>query len=360
MSTLSQEKQPRFMPVYFRLAPEYRRCGIYLLIGYLIFVGTSIVLHQLSLARDAVQVFVVPFVLAIPMLGTALLIGCYLLRVDDQGIWRRHFFRWDLWPWQAFATGQIRQGVGKDSYVFPSKPWWNRVMFFDFLREDEREHLAELVRRAWTPPPPPVLPAELTIKFGLPRRWVRLSEKGIQVGKGKQDSGRSYPWTAVIRVRITRLDHARRDLRQAELILPEGARPILLVIQKGRPLWTGAEPQVLAAFLERAFPRDRLLVTAMTGPPRSVAEADWRLLDVDRIDRETKQLAWITVPGLLAAIGCLLLLFLWRENQPNRPAWDLARFVGTAFMCCWIGFVAAFVGHVLLTRIKQANAMRLN
>src|SRR5262249_30865309 len=158
---------------------EYRRCGIYLFVGYLLIAGTVIGLEQLGLKHGWDQLIIFLAIFAIPMLGGALFLCRQLLRVDNRGIWRRRFFRWDLWPWEAFTAGQIHQGTYKDSFVFLSKPWWNRYLFLEFLQEEDREHLAHRIRSVWTPPPLPVLSTELTIRWGL-RRWAHLSEKGIE------------------------------------------------------------------------------------------------------------------------------------------------------------------------------------
>lgn len=357
MSTLSEEKPVRSGPLLFRLAPEFRRCGVYLFVGYLLLAGTVISLEQLGLVPGWDRGIIFLAFLAVPMLGAALLIYRQLLRVDDRGIWRRRFLRWDLWPWGAFSAGQVHQGTGKDSFVFPSKPWWTRCLFLEFLQDKDREYLANRIRCVWTPPPLPVLPAELTIRWGL-RRWARLTEKGIRVGKGKRDGGCFFPWDTVLRVRITRLEHARRDFRAAEIILPGIDQPILLANHKARPLWTGADSETLGVFLERAIPPDRLLLTAMIEPPRTIAEAEWRFLDVSSIDRDTTQLAWIMGSTLLLAIVLLLLFELMRVHEANQRPWDFARILGMVVRWLSVGFVAILTWHVLLGRTKQANAMR--
>jgi hypothetical protein len=355
MSTLSQANQTQTGPVFFRLAPEFRRCGVYLFVGCLLLVGTVIGLEQLGLGRGWGEA--IPLTaFAVPMLGVVLLTQRQLLRVDDRGVWRRRFFRWDLWSWEAFSAGQVHQGTGKDSFILPSKPWRNRYLHLEFLQEHDREHLADRIRCVWTPPPLRPPPEELTIRWGF-RRWARLSQEGIEVGQGKRNGG-FFPWAAVSRVRITRLGHGRQDFRAAEAILPEVPRPIRLVMHRGRPLWTGADSETLGAFLEQAVPPARLLLTAMIGPPRSVAEADWRILDVNRMEREAKQVMWIYWPGLLAAVVLLLLVVIVRVLQPNPPPWDFARIFGVASMCLLVGCVATLGCYTSLSVKRHINAMR--
>ncbi|HZU37231.1 MAG TPA: hypothetical protein VFA18_15015, partial [Gemmataceae bacterium] len=356
MSNLSKEKQAPTGPLFFRFAPEYRRCGMYLFVGYLLFAGILIGLEQVGLTqRGWGPIILVLAILALPMLGGALCLYRQRLRVDERGVWRRRFFRWDLWPWEAFAAGQVRQGTYKDRFILPSKPWWNRSLCLEFLSDHEREHLVNRIRDVWMPPPLPVLPAELTIRWGL-RRWACLSDTGIKVGRGKRAPGCFFPWTTVLRVRLTRLEHGRRDFRAVEILLPGVARPILLRLHEGRPLWTGADAETLGAFLERTVPPDHLLLTAMAGPPRTLAEADWRLLDVNRMEREAKQMAWIPRLWLLAGILWFVLFIILRVDEPNPPPWGLARTIGAVAMFLCMGLPLIVWGHLLLRRKKQVKA----
>jgi hypothetical protein len=68
----------------FRLAPEYRRCGAYLLVGTLFLAGTAILLQQLGLGWAPVYAVAI---LAVPMLGCALLAFRQVLRIDDRGMY---------------------------------------------------------------------------------------------------------------------------------------------------------------------------------------------------------------------------------------------------------------------------------
>lgn len=204
---------------YYRLAPEYRRCGIYVFVGYLLVAGTAVALEQLGLGRGWDQL--VPFALfVVPVLVLTVITFRWSLRVDAEGISRRRLFRWDLWPWHAFEGGQVRQCGGKSSFDCPAKPWWNRSLEFSFLQEDDGEFLLSLIKRVWIPPPLPPLPEELTIRWGF-RRWAHLSAEGIRVGKGRHNAGIFYPWSALLQVRITRVDHSRHDFRELQLTLPE-------------------------------------------------------------------------------------------------------------------------------------------
>src|SRR5439155_19647084 len=86
-----------------RLAPEYRRSGVYLVVGYVLLAGTSIALYHAGLGRGRGDTLFSLGVLTLVLLGPALLAFRYRLRVDARGIWRRHVLAWDLWPWDAFA-----------------------------------------------------------------------------------------------------------------------------------------------------------------------------------------------------------------------------------------------------------------
>ncbi len=106
----------------FKMAPEYRRCGIYLIVGYFVLGGASLSVRLEGLDRDWESSVSRALLLAPFMLAPALLTFRQVLRVDGNGIWRRRFFRWDLWNWDAFAGGQIRAGSSSPGVFTKGRP----------------------------------------------------------------------------------------------------------------------------------------------------------------------------------------------------------------------------------------------
>ena len=353
MTTVVKDKEPGESPVYYRFAPDFRRIGVYLLVSALMIAATMAIYQYLGVtprSRSEICFFILFFPGS--MCGLALVLLRQLLRVDDRGIWRRRMFRWDLWPWEAFAGEQIQPG-----YIYPVKPWWNRHLLLEFLAEKDRKQLDGIIKRVWKPAPLPPLPKELTIRWGL-RYWAILSEEGIHIGKGKQDAGCFYRWWTGIEVRLSRFDHSRRDLHEVELALPGIRRPIQLRRHQGRPLWRGATPEVLAAFLEHVVPPTQLLIAAQTGIPRTQAEAEWRLKTLQRFDRETRQFRWIFAPLVLVLLACFGSFFVFRVWNPNQPPWDFARWFFVGVFGFQVGVFALLIIYVELGRRKEANAKR--
>jgi hypothetical protein len=77
----------------------------------------------------------------------ALAVWRYAVRIDDDGIWRRRFVRWDLWPWTAFAEGKIEDRLEPDSFLFPEKPWYWRRLNLDVLAERDRSLVRDQICR---------------------------------------------------------------------------------------------------------------------------------------------------------------------------------------------------------------------
>jgi hypothetical protein len=285
-------------------------------------VGTAAGMEQLLLGRGWIWVCALAIGAAVFMLGTARYFLRMCLRVDERGVWQRRIFYWDLWTWEGFASGQIRHGASLNSFIDPSKACWNQHLGL-LLDEKDRKYVTALINRVWIPPARPVPPEVLTIRWGL-FRWAHLSKEGIQIGRGKHDRGRPYPWSSGVRVRMTRLDHSRRDCSEVELALPGSARPIVFRMHEDLRLWRRASPEQLAGFLESSVPGEHLLITAAEGPPETRAEMEWRLGDLNRMDREMRKTDWIQWVAWLGLVATVLLPGMVRQSGPNPRPWDLA------------------------------------
>jgi hypothetical protein len=229
--------------------------------------------------------------------------------VDGRGIWQWYYFRRDLWPREAFATGAIREGAGPYSWEYPDKPRGYRHLDFVGLAEADRDWLMEWVLQVWKPPAVS-LPDEITLQAQLsvektlqPLRRVRipilvpvdctlgLSPRGIVVTQKGNGESRGYAWSDVTRVRGSRFGHWRRDFQELELELsgrPEGDPPLSLRVgPDGKPTnWEGPGAEVVLAYVLRHVGGDRVQFTARTGPPQTPDEVDRRLRDLDRSERE--------------------------------------------------------------------------
>jgi hypothetical protein len=305
MSVASPTRDGHGRERVLRLAPELRRCAGYCVAGWFVVTGVMIALSSTELLPRAKSWPEVAFMMSPFFLGPAVLAWRYGLRVDDRGVWRRWVFRWDLWPWEAFAGGNIRQGATRYGWVYPDKPWYARELSFGYLGDADCDWLTERVRQVWTPP---VIERsdgiQLRFRRGL-RRWhMELSAGGIALWLTKGDQLHCYRWSHVVRVRVTRLAHGRRDFTKLELEFPEGVPAVTL---RGRPdgercNWGGQDAEVVLDYLQRYVGVDRIQVTAETGAPQTSDEADRRLRDLDRITRELRQIGWVMYALLLPLV----------------------------------------------------------
>src|SRR5207245_6119235 len=87
---------------FFRLAPEYRRCAAYVLVGLLLSAVLEWWINQAVFNQAWRHLGTLAILL--PIAIWQLMVFRWRLRVDDSGIARRRLFAWDLWPWEAFEN----------------------------------------------------------------------------------------------------------------------------------------------------------------------------------------------------------------------------------------------------------------
>jgi hypothetical protein len=330
------------------LAPEYQRCGIYLALGWFLAVGMCIGLKVADLnPKTWVELSVVLPAFSVPILGIALLTWRQALRVDDRGLWRRRFFRWDLWPWEAFAGGAVREGTSQDSWVYPAKPWHRRYLFLEFLAEGDRSALAERIREVWKRPAT-VLPDAIEIRYGLGKR-LEFSSQGIVLSRRKRERNCYYAWSEVLRLRVTKTEQSRRDFQTLELDLAPGARPIQLHYRQGNRSWTGPDAETLLAYVLLYVPADRLEITALTGWPQTRDEAYRRLEILDRSERDLRNVSRFVTALMFG--GCLVYLFMVVEvHSGSFLDWDWVQWLAAGCMA----FSLAITGVVSWVTLAEA------
>jgi hypothetical protein len=341
----------------FRLAPEYRRCGVYIVLFCLLLAALEVGLKLAGLTpRTWAELFASPLtVMAGALLGVAVLTWRYALRVDDRGVWRRRFSRWDLWPWEAFAAGAVRTGTSKDSWVYPARPWHSRYLILEFLAEADRTALAERIRPVWRPAALP-LPEEVEVRYGMGNR-LALSRRGIMFRRRGSDQDRFYRLYEVVQLRVTRVNHTRRDFRTLELELPREAGPIRLRFQKFGRSWEGPDAEVVLAYLQQYVPANRVQVTALSGPPQDRDEADRRLADLDRADRQLRKDGWVALAALLTY--CLLQTARILTSARRGPlSWDWFQWLAIGLLFLVIALLGLALGMARAERRRRLRALR--
>jgi hypothetical protein len=253
----------------------------------------------------------------------------FRIRIDERGVWRRRFVRWDLWPWEAFEQGRVRNGKFGDQLTFPEKSWYWRTLSASFLGEADRDAFEAVVRKYRVPPPPPELSEVVTLRRGLLMR-VELSAEGIRAGPVDHE-GELIPWSDVVRAEVVRATHDRPDFVTLTLHLPAPTKPVRLSRREGQN-WQGPDAEVIALYLRRHLRDSRFEVTALRGPPAEAAEADRRLARLARDERQYRLIGrfagWILV--LLAVV--MLQPWDWPNPVKRGPAdWvEMAIKIGAA------------------------------
>lgn len=255
--------------VFFRPAPEWRRVAIYCVLGAWLVIGVWITLRHLGLGRGAADNTIPLIVTGLAAFMPAVLVWQSAIRIDAEGIWRRRLIRWDLWPWEAFMDGKIQDKTSIDSFRYPEKPLYWRHLHLEFLIDQDRRLIHEAIAKVRNRPKIE-LPEELTISYQF-RRHARLTREGIQLWRGKREPGPVIPWVEISPIELIRIDHDRRDFWKLEFPRPAGGTIRLMFIH-GSPSWSGADAEVIAAFLSRHVPSDRLHVNAACGAPLDMAE----------------------------------------------------------------------------------------
>jgi hypothetical protein len=318
----------------FRVAPNFRRTAALAFAGSLLCLGTLWALYRYGLverrqlARD------------LPMVGllilTGLACGGWLLRqrlrVDDKGIWRRRFVHWDLWPWEAFASERIREGPDKVSFIFSDKPRYWRRLTLEFLTDEDRASVRKTIDQFWKRPPPPQIPEALEIKGGgLGIGGVRFSSAGICYASFFGGYGPVTSWTDLPFVELECSDHDNRNFRQLRIAIPGKRRPIKLYVHAGTRNWRGADPELIAAFLEKQVPPSRFWINALTGPPLDRAEYERRVADINKGFRADGRMIWLGFVELFLVLSwfyfCLLAKVGMDPSKWDVGTWLLASLV---------------------------------
>lgn len=331
MCTAQPDESLSGQPLYLRLAPEYRRCGIYGVVGFLAILGTAILLAWFD--RDFRRIGVLDLLEMLPLffllfafpLILSLTSLRWCLRVDDRGIARRRFWQWDLWPWEAFADGRVYPGSSSLSFEYPEKPWWNRVLLLGFLAKNDAILLGDLIRKIWKPPAVPAV-EEVTIDYAVTKR-VRFHRQGIDIRANAREH--FYPWSAVQKLRLTRHEHDCRSFLRLELILPDQSIHLRDFRHDIRCRTKTEAREIIAALLLSHIPPDRTVIIACMGRPRSPEERGERLAELDRRFREHSHVRWLCC-CMFAALYSLPVIF-----GDWKLVWGAIVPTGLLFLLLW-------------------------
>jgi hypothetical protein len=314
-------------PLVFKMRAEFRRSAVYGEIGLVLIVAVCCVIVYFFPAGSRRPA--VPVVLLLALAPVAVL--RWRLRVDASGIARRRFFRWDLWPWEAFEQGKVLDCEGEStSYVLPEKPFWARKLTLGLLEVPDCERVQAIIDGLWTRPTIE-LPAELALRFGF-RKEALIAQEGLLLRDGGEEL--RYTWKEAQALRIRRHDRRRRDFESLEILLPDRVVRFSLRRDNGQLIrsWstTGEEPTptaaTLAGVLTRLVPPECVHITSLNDAPLTALEWQDRCSILAKKRRELTVLRWIIWMGSAA----MLLLSL--SNYPRGIASVIGMMVMSAII----------------------------
>jgi hypothetical protein len=252
--------------------------------------------------------------------GLLLLFGfssSFRIRVDECGIAHRApFSRWDVWPWEAFVSGQITHGAGTFTFNWIDRPKGPKQIVLDFLAEGDRNHVMDAVLAHWVPPPLPQIPESLGLRFGLLRKTViECDDREIRI----ESSGRGleiYHWSEVEQLLIRRAARHHRDFQSLELVLPNCCITFPVRRKSGgvEPVWRGIgdepgpEPEVVGGFFRRAVPTGKTVDTVLDGRPRTREEWMDRLHQLGMTNWQVRSLPLVFLPLVIIFLFIALAL----------------------------------------------------
>lgn len=285
----------------FRMAPEYRRCGIYVVVGFAMMAGVLYWLGGYLENHSAYTLMVCSFYGVISIFGLVPL--HWAIRVDDCGIARRTLIGWDLWSWSDFASGRITKRPGF-VLVDPARPYWLQELNLDYVAEPKE--LMRLVNQHYRMPDPPALPETLKIAYAFRRRLelhhdqIRLTISGVT---------HYYEWICVAALRITRLDPLRRDFVRVMLSLPGEE------IELRHREYENPSDAELTEFLTAHVPSDRVEIN-IEGDSAPRKEDVSRLLDEEKAEMRSLRICL----GSCAVLGTSTLIWAGIE-EGVKPWW---------------------------------------
>ncbi len=349
MGATAVDQVASLQPVVFRAAPAARRCGLYLPAGVAAVAALWAFLYAPGMRNDLRATVALGIVFGLPAMAIAVLFQRCRIGCDDAGVWQRYLFRWDLWPWEAFADGRIRPGPFPLSVEFPTRSWpYRRLVLQVLLTESDRNTLGERVSMVLPPdptgqlPPPPDLPETVTVRCEFGKR-LEMSKGGMRVVGGGVDEGKTYAWSSVPQVRVLRPHHSCRGFSELEVELPQPISPISLRVVNGR---RGPTAEVVVHYIERHLPPERFVVTATNGPPLDLAEADRMLARLDRLERGMRR-GWGLRLWSLACCGVPFygVLLDGRLPVPHDPFQWIALCIALLGAALWAAVPWLFVGE---------------
>lgn len=286
----------------FRIPPELRRCCWYVIFSTVALAGVFYWVAKFVQNRGPADIAV--GVIFFSLLAGAMWVGLrWRVRLDDNGVSRRLFIRWDLWSWDDLASGRIEK-LHPFTLRDPNRPWWRRKLRLGFLSPEDTQTAFASINEHYRLPPPPNLPPTLSIRYGF-RRTVTLDNYGVQLLVG--DTPCECRWRDVRRINIMRMEPARRDFKSLLITLPDQEIELKLVTHQGgtSPTWRGATADEINEFLLKKVSEDRIHVSIEGQLPTTREHIQRELQTAQKKIRDLKIMLVIFLPLIFGSLAWL-------------------------------------------------------
>jgi len=265
----------------FRIAPKYRRIGVYLLVSGPMIGGMVLVIVLLGLAPPPVQGALPLVVAAGPLIALLFIPGAvctiagirYRFRIDGDGIARRRFWHWETWPWEAFRSGEVARGSSNSRYRWcrPNAP--PRTLSLEFLPDEDRRFVRTVINAVWVRLESQASdsPAKISVRFGW-RKRARLTKKGVLLVSGQRS--RSWTWSQVRELRVFRFERDAIEPTALQMDLLDQTLNLNNMCIENRQ--RGISMYRLERFIKERIAAGSIVEIACKDPPTSLREIEIR------------------------------------------------------------------------------------
>ncbi|NLF67747.1 MAG: hypothetical protein GX575_01695 [Candidatus Anammoximicrobium sp.] len=365
MSTLS-EANPILgsveEPLTVRLRSEYRRCSLYVVVGFTL---VTVLVAVLPPQRAWWPMGLI--------LGPCVLLWLYVqswrLRIDRTGLARRRLGVWSTWTWSQFADGTVQATDSPLSFRCPTRPWWDRWLHLEFADADVATRVARFCRSLMPVPTAESdaatavsAPTEATIGFGIFRR-LRLTAQGIEL-QDRRETGQ-YDWDAVLTFRLVRRIVQHGVVNRLELHvqgMSDVRGQINSVVIDGQRIGTiGKRQMEWASRLSSLVPPRCWQVFQTFGDLQSRADGEFRLAHWRKsLTTVRRWQPWLPLAFLaLGAWGCVPKLVACWNAQFVPPWWKAVALVCLTLVMLWPAVICwallYYSARVFADRIRKTE-----
>ncbi len=240
-------------------------------------------------------------------------------RVDEHGIARRRWFGWRMFDWDSLRESYRPSLCAGQVIPFADQSIVEKLLLpLSFMDERDQHEIQNLLMPEGTSTHLAPLPDRFRLRLRPFQGELELRDDGL-VWEGRAGVT-EFRWEAVQQVRVTKHTHARPTLGSIEIQI-DGNRLKAYLLKETLETETtcNCDPRhLLMRFLRTKVPPERILELAQHGPPKTLAEAEFRLTETKKI------LAVISALCLLAALGWAFLI-LQNFRASDGLGWNLLK-----------------------------------